>query len=402
VKTQKRVLLVGEQQPLWREFIAYSTANGDEWVPQVAPTGGEALTMAAFEAFDAIVAEAQLAGTHGVELLDELMRLRPDAIRIVLSDLSDPASTLQCVGKVHRHLVLPCDAMTLNQALEQAVTADTWLPDPAVQKLLPQMRWVPSPPEVYFEVMSEMQSDDASVEKIGELISRDPAISAKLLQLANSAVFGLQLQVVQPAEAVAYVGLETTRSLLLLAHTFASFENLHADGFKMEALWRHSAATGRLARIIANEENSGPDIADQSFTAGLLHDIGKLLFAANLPKEFSRALQVAQEKGCRPWEAEMEILGTCHGQLGGALLSIWGLPLTVVEAIALHHLPGCRVDAPFGALTAVHVADVIEHESSAENSSGTAAVFDSGYLAALGLEERVDEWRRRCLDTVGS
>lgn len=398
MKTKKHILLIGER-PLWRQFLAYAAAHPNEWLPHLARTADEAVRLAKEFEFRGIVTEAQLSGTHGVELLDELMKLQPDTARIVLSEISDPASTLQCVGKAHRHLASPCDLETLIQSLNQALSDPPWLPGEAVQKLLPEMRWVPSPPQVYFEVVSEMQSSEASVERIGQIISRDPAISAKLLQLANSAVFGLQLQVVQPAEAVAYVGLDTTRSLLLLAHTFASFENLHTAGFHMDTLWRHSLAVGQFAKTIVESQGSPAAVADQAFTAGLLHDIGKLLFAANLPRQFTEALQKSAAEGTPLWQVEQRLLGVCHGQLGAGLLSIWGLPSEVLEAIALHHMPAARRDAGFSALAAVHVADALEHESSGDIADA-AESMDRTYLSALGLEDRISEWREECLSAI--
>ena len=184
-----------------------------------------------------------------------------------------------------------------------------------------------------------MRSPNASVERIGEMISEDPAITAKVLQLANSAIFGLQLQVVQPIEAVAYIGLETTTALLLLAHTFSSFKPLQACGFSVESLWGHSLATGQFARAIALTKCRGGETSAQSFTAGLLHDIGKLLFAANLPAEFAEAIAIARERHCPLWEAENQVLGANHAEVGAGLLGIWGLPARVVEAVALHHNP---------------------------------------------------------------
>ncbi len=387
-------MLIGER-PLWRQFLAYAAVRPDEWLPHLARTADEAIRLAREFEFCGIVTEAQLNGTHGVELLDELMKLQPDTARIIVSDLSDAASTLQCVGKAHRHLAAPCSLETLVEALNQSFVSKPWLPNEAVQRLIPEMRWVPSPPQIYFEVVSEMQSPDASLERVGEIISRDPAISAKLLQLANSAVFGLQLQVVQPAEAVAYVGLDTTRSLLLLAHTFASFENLQPAGFHMEALWRHSLAVGQFAKTIVERQDGSADLAGKAFTAGLLHDLGKLLYAANLPKQFTEALRLSSVRGMRLWQIEQEIFGACHGQIGAGLMSIWGLPTEVIEAIALHHSPLSRAEAGFNALTAVHVADAIEHECNGHVPDASSLV-DHEYLHALGLENRVAEWREEC------
>lgn len=347
--------------------------------------------------FDVIASDWQLPDVSGLELLDELMRRRPEQRRIILAEESDSGSVVQSVGKAHRQLIKPCDLSTFSKALDQVITLQHWVPGDAVQKLMARMERMPSPPTTYFEVIAEMQSPDTSIDRIGEVISRDPAITAKLLQLANSAVFGLRLQVVNPTEAVGYVGVETTKSLLLLAHTFASFEDMQTSGFRVDTLWRHSIMTGQFARTIAMVENSPSEIVEQAFTAGLLHDVGKLLFAANMPELFTYALTRSREQKRSMWEMETQVLGACHGQAGACMLGIWGLPSPVVEAIALHHFPGCRSEFSFSPLTAVHAANVIEHEALPENALATPCNIDDGYLITLGLEARADEWRRQCL-----
>jgi HD-like signal output (HDOD) protein/CheY-like chemotaxis protein len=397
IEMKKRILFVGENQPLWQEFQAHAARSGGEWLPEFAGNEPEALAQIEQCEFDAVVADIQLPDTKGVELLDEIMRRQPNSLRVVLSDLADSKSTLMCVARAHRHLLKPFDVTTLINALNQAIALETWLPSAAVQNLTARMRWVPSPPSVYFQVLSEMQSPNASVETIGELIAKDPAISAKVLQLANSAVFGLQLQVISPVEAVTYIGLETTRALMLLAHTFSSFEPLQPAGFSVESLWRHSLFTGHFARAIAQAERSGHELSEQAFAAGLLHDIGKLLFAANLPKPFSQALSLAREQHCGLWYAESQVLGACHAEVGACLLGIWGLPTPIVEAVALHHFPTRRTEQLFTPLTAVHAANVFEHEAQPENAATNSAEIDSGYLEELGLDHHVEEWRRSCL-----
>jgi HD-like signal output (HDOD) protein/CheY-like chemotaxis protein len=391
------ILFVGEEQALWDEFKAQCADPNAGWTAAFSRTGAEAVAMLDGARFGAVVADSNLPDRSGVDLLDEIMARQPQALRIVLSDIADTQNTVNCIGKGHRHLLKPCDASTLLNALAQAVTLEGWLPSEAVQGLIAQMRRVPSPPTIYFQVVEELQSADASVEKLGELIAQDPAIAAKVLQLANSAVFGLQLQVIQPAEAVAYIGLETTRALVLLAHTFSQLEQLDLAAFSIESLWHHSVSAGQIARQIAELEQSGVEVAEQAFAAGLLHDIGKLLFAANLPELFGQALTLAREQQCALWEAEGQIPGVCHAELGACLLGIWGLPTPIVEAVALHHYPGRLATRTFGPLAAVHVANTLEHELRPEPAIMAPSQIDLAYLGDLGLADRLDEWRRNCL-----
>ena len=394
----KRVLCVGEEQALWRELRDPGSSFSGQWAAEFAKTGPEALAWAEQGNFDAVVADVQLFDMSGVDLLDAIMQRQPNAFRIVVSEHGDLESTVRCIGKAHHHLLKPCDAAMLLNALNQASSGPEWKPGPNVQRLIGKMRWVPSPPTLYFRVALEMESPGASVDRIGEIIAEDPPITAKVLQLANSAVFGLQLQVNQPGEAVAYLGLEATRSLVLLAHTFSEFDGLPRVGFSVDELWYHSVLVGQFAREIALLEQQESEPGEQTYSAGLLHDLGKILFAANVPTPFGKAVTVARQDQRNLHEVETEILGANHAEIGACLLAIWGLPAEIIEAVALHHQPCAAAHKGFGPLTAVHAADAFAHQLAPDHPHIVALELDQAYLQQIGLAQRVEFWRRHCQD----
>src|SRR5439155_20411384 len=135
------------------------------------------------------------------------------------------------------------------------------------------------------------------------------------------------------------------------------------------------------------------EVVGQAFTAGMLHDIGKLLLAANLPEGFKEALATARREQMQLWDAERAVFGATHGELGACLLGIWGLPMPIVEAVALHHYPSRFLSKQFCPLTAVHVANALEHEIQKDNQSLVRAGVDTNYLTELGLEQRFEVWR---------
>ena len=395
---KKRILFVAKDQSLWNEFQAHSGVMEGEWLAQSAGTGMEALALARQFSFAAVAADILLPDMSGLELLDQFMQCQPSAHRLVLSDVSDTENTVKCMGKPHHHLLKPFAVQTLLNALDQAFAHEAWLPSQAVHGLIAQMRQVPSPPRTYFKVVEEIRSPHASLEKISELIAEDPAITAKVLQLANSAVFGLELQVSQPLEAIAYIGLETTKALVLLAHTVSAFEKSKLAGFSVEELWRHSVSAGQIAQKIALTEKGGLEVAEQAFAGGLLHDIGKLLLCANLPGLFAKTMALAREDRCTYWEAEMQLFPNAgHAELGGCILGIWGLPRAIVEAVALHHAPRQLAGPGFHPLTAVHVADILDHELNPDSLVLVPTPIHAGYLAELGLAHRAEPWRRQCV-----
>ena len=254
----RRILFVGEDQPLWLDLRAHFSVHERGWEVEFARTGSEALAWVMNYHLDAVFADVQLSDMSGVAFLDELVKHCPKVLRIVLSDNLEVETTLRCLGRAHHHLMKPCDGPTVFRALKKALDLEAWLPSDTLQGLLVQMRHLPSPPEMYFQIALEMQSRHASVETVGNLIARDPAIAAKELQLAYSAVFGLQLQVARPEDAVNFIGLETTKALVLLAHTFSSFEQVELSSSCLGSLWQHSLRVGHFARRISLTENDDP------------------------------------------------------------------------------------------------------------------------------------------------
>jgi putative nucleotidyltransferase with HDIG domain len=342
----------------------------------------------------------QIPGMSGAQLLDEVMQRSPKTLRFIRASLGDQPAAMKCVGTAHQYLVKPSDAETIGHALERAFSLEAWLPGETVQKLIAQMKKLPSPPNLYFKIVAELQSPDASTEVIGGLVMQDPALSAKLLQVVNSAVFGLQLHVASATEAIMYLGIETTKALVLLAHTFSYFDKMRTADFSIEKLWKHSVATGKFAEQIARAEGCDAELAGQAFTGGMLHDIGKLLLAANFTEPFKEALHKARQEGIHLWDAESMVFGTTHGELGACLLGIWGLPMPIVEAVALHHYPIRFLSKQFCPMTAVHAANAIEHEIQQDNQGLPCAVADTSYLTELGLADHLDGWRDLCKEKL--
>jgi HD-like signal output (HDOD) protein len=220
------------------------------------------------------------------------------------------------------------------------------------------------------------------------------AMTAQFLKLVNSAFFGLSQPVTSPAEAAVYLGIDTIKSLVLSIHTFSQFDDLKSSGFKLDALMNHSMKTAGRAARIAKLENCNQTVGNECFVGGMLHDIGKLLLASNYSKEYAQVTRLVGEEGLSHCAAEKEVFGVNHASVGGHLLGLWGLPVPVVEAIALHHSPSQTTSPSFAALTAVHAANVFEHESPANSQPGMDHELDASYLATLGLTHRVDVWRQ--------
>jgi len=180
---------------------------------------------------------------------------------------------------------------------------------------------------------------------------------------------------------------------VLSINAFSQFESMQFCQFSIEALWNHSLDTAAAAKLIAKHENSDLKLADEAFVAGMLHDVGKLVLAANFPGQFKQVVELLQKENIDSTAAELRVFGVNHANIGGYLLGLWGLPVPVVEAIALHHNPGQALKKIFSPLTAVHAADALVHRQQSGGVKTAFGIVDEVYLAELGLSENLRHWQ---------
>lgn len=215
---------------------------------------------------------------------------------------------------------------------------------------------LPSLPAVVMELLSSIEQDDIDISVLAKKVSYDQALTAKTLRLANSSSFGLQVKVTTIQQAITFLGFQTTRNLITAAAITGCFPSGRCPGFHDKAFWRHSIATAACARALARRMRFNQDIA---FTAGLLHDIGRLVLVSAQPEAYAAVVRWrAQHDG--DWQAaEQAVLGIDHVDAGVALADHWNFSSTMRQAIAYHHAPDVH-GAGFLA-TIVHVANAIVH-----------------------------------------
>ncbi|MEA1997079.1 MAG: HDOD domain-containing protein, partial [Gemmatimonadota bacterium] len=304
------------------------------------------------------------------------------------------------VGPMHQYLSKPCETGTLKSALTRSCDLRGILADEKLQNLISRIDSLPSLPSLYTEIVEELQKPESSVKKVGRIISKDMGMSAKVLQLVNSAFFGVRQHIANPDQAVTFLGLDLVKMLVLTIHVFSQFNKDKSGGELLDTLWNHSISVGAFAKKIAETEKAEQRDIDHACMAGLLHDLGKLILSAKLSGKYGDVLSFASEEGVELASLESEMLGATHAEVGAYLLGLWGLSDPIVEALAFHHCPGKHQCDKFNPVTAVHAADVLEHRLSAEEAVGATPEIDREYLAVLGLEERVPVWEDACLSIL--
>ena len=268
----------------------------DEWDIAFAHSGPEALEKLSREPFDVIVSDMRMPGMDGGQLLAEVKERYPHMVRIILSGQSERGMVMKTIKPAHQYLAKPCDDATLKACLGRARLLRGMMADESLRGLISQIDTLPSLPALYMAIVKELEKDCASIKTIGGIISQDIGMTAKILQLVNSAFFGFRRHIASPAEAVELLGLETIKVLVLSVEIFSQLDQEKIPAFSVKSLWDHSLATGVYARTIAVQEKVEHALVEDSFMAGVLHDAGKLVLAANLPDRYQGVLTLAAQR----------------------------------------------------------------------------------------------------------
>ncbi|HEX8404108.1 MAG TPA: HDOD domain-containing protein [Duganella sp.] len=244
---------------------------------------------------------------------------------------------------------------------------------------------LPSLPAVVMELLNSIDQDDVDISVLAKKVSYDQALTAKTLRLANSSLYGLQVKVTTIQQAITYLGFQTTRNLITAAAVTGCFAEGHCPGFDHKAFWRHSIATAACAKVLARQMRFNQDYA---FTAGLLHDIGRLVLVSCFPNQYSVTIAYRAEHDCYLLEAERKVLGVDHVDAGMALAEHWNFSDTMRLAIGGHHDP----EAPGAGFLAsiIHVADAIVHALDlAQMRDDLVPPVSTVAWNALGLDEEI-------------
>jgi putative nucleotidyltransferase with HDIG domain len=366
----------------------------NRWNMEFVGNGENALTRLQESPFHVVVSDMRMPGMDGAQLLNEVLQRHPHVIRIVLSGYSDREMIMKSVGATHQYLSKPTDPDTLQTAVDGAMGLATLLNDePALMPLIARIRTLPTIPRLYHDVRAELTADEPSIDRLAIVISGDPSMAAKVLQLVNSAFFGLRREVTSLEQAVSLLGIENIKTLILTQQLFAEIGGTTLGSLCLETLWNHSLQVGTLAQKIARQERAPGAVISAAMTAGMLHDVGKLILAANLTDQYDTVIELARREDYDLYRVEHLEFGATHAGLGAYLLGIWGLPDAIVEAVAFHHDPSSHAQTGFSALTAVHAANALVHDSREPDEIGESSL-DMDHISEIGMGDRLPAWRQ--------
>ena len=397
--TKQQVLFVDDDPLVLQGLQRMLRSSATDWDMAFVGSGQAALGKLAEHPFDVIVSDMRMPGMNGAELLDDVMKRFPATVRIVLSGDADRDLVTQCVGVAHQYISKPCDPEQLKTMIRNACILSGRLMDEEVRKVIGAIDRLPIVPELYLELREALKDEDVDPRFLGSIIQKDIGMTAKILKLVNSSFFGLRRAISDTQEAVAYLGIEMVRTLVLSNSIFEQSSPFQTRRFNISDLWRHSMTVAAGAKAIAQKENLERSLTEEAFVGGVLHDVGVLILASNFHETYDKVVDRVISDKVTLSTAEQEFFGVTHAEVGAYLLGLWGLPAPILNIVSQHHRVYLQGGGRVTPLLAVHAADVLCGIQDRHPLFETGRL-DRTAMERVGWSDRLEGWEALAREIV--
>lgn len=352
-----------------------------------ATSGKDALDIIRNGNIDMVVSDMRMPETDGYSFLKTVRQEKPLIVRIILSGYAEKQTILKAIadGTAKAYLTKPWDNDKLKNEIAQFFVMYETLRTQGLLDFINGIGKMPVLPQSYNSII-KLIDEDANMDTIAAFIARDQGFVAKMLTIVNSSFYGVNIGSVK--QAVVYMGLDTVKNIVLSSEVFEVFRSadMHNNNNHVDVLWEHSKLTNKIFHklyFMAHMKR----IPEEFASAGLLHDIGRLLMLRYLPSEFSRVLDALKKDPKRQMpEVETEVMGIAHTHLGGYLLDWWNLPSYLVEACLYHHTPlDPAVKNNKEIIALCHIADVLSWQQL--DNSRSIDIIDPTVFEIAGITQ---------------
>jgi HD-like signal output (HDOD) protein/CheY-like chemotaxis protein len=392
-----RVLFVDDEPSILDGLRNVLRRQRHDWDMAFAVGAGAALDELERQPADVVVSDMCMPDMDGAALLERVRDLYPGTARIVLSGHAEREAIVRALPVAHQYLSKPFEADQLIAVITRTAGLHAHLDDPVLRGMIAGLDRLPSVPLVYLEITRAAAQPNSTLDDISEIVERDPALVAKVLQVVNSAYFGLRRELRSIRAAVQYLGADVLKGLALGGQVFGTAQIKPFEGFSLEGLQQHSLHTARLARRLVG---TGAGL-DDVFTAAIVHVVGQIVLATGQREQFAEVRRRARAERRAYHEVEQETFGASHAGIGAYLLGMWGLPFPIVEAVAYHHSPRLVAVGERRLLAAVHLADALVSAAEPDAAaSGAEHRLDIGFLDGCGITPDLVRWTQWAREEV--
>jgi HD-like signal output (HDOD) protein/CheY-like chemotaxis protein len=359
---KQRVLFVDDDEAILEGLRSVLRPQRREWDMVFALGGPAGLAQIETSKFDVVVSDMRMPVLDGAGLLARVRELQPHAVRLVLSGQSDPQTALKSVFTAHQFLAKPCDPEKLRNVVKRCGELNDLLAADELKSLAGDLSMLPGAPTTYLAISKALSNPHSNIADVARIVEREPSLCAKVLQIVNSAFFGLPRAVSSISQAATLLGTLALRDLALAMETMAKLPRSRAISASSYAAFQLNAlAVGLLGRRWFTADRRK---ADDAFVAGMLRDLGHLLLT-------TRERIDAEE-------------ADHHAALSAYVLGLWGIPHAVLEAVAFHEDPE-RVDHHvLEVMDVVHLCDCVVSER-APSPFQSAPRLDEARFERLGV-----------------
>ncbi len=368
-----RMLVIDDDPLILRALNRTFHTQRPEWEVVLVDSGEEAVRKMAESRFDTVLTDMQMPGMDGSQVLHHARQLQPGAVRVVLSGHAPLRRILEAEGDYHRFLVKPVDPNDL------VVILDSFCLNPAeedsrlARSIVAGLERLPSLTRHLVALKEQLEQPTPNLQRITAIIGQDIGMASKVLKLVNSAYMPFRRSITSLTQAVEFLGVDLLQEMVLSRDLLAAAVDEHPEGLSLEDVWAHSVRVGRLARELVYKETGDRKAAEESYSVGLLHDIGLVAMAIHPGCAYHSVLEKGMAQGNLLTKMERQTFGTDHIQVGAQLVSLWGLPTPFASAIQRQYLTSLD-DHPTLISLALHVAHswLDQHISPGEFTEGTA------------------------------
>jgi len=383
--SRRQVLFVGNDASSRAWLEGQARAHEAIWDVRFATGSEQARDALRAAPVDVIVVDPR--PDHGDSLLGHVRREHPLTARVTFGRRSGSGRSQAPMHDTVATVPADGDASVLLALVDRSCRLQALLNNPVLSGVVGTIDRLPSVPRAYWDLMQLADEDDAPIGAIARIVQSDPAMSAKVLQLANSAYFGLAQRVGSIAQAVSFLGIERIKSLVLTAGVYTAMDGREPAGLSLEHFQQLSLRVARLAQQFLGTSRW----ADEAFTAGVVHNIGQLVLGLVHRQAFEVVLERVAHNGEAQPAVEREVFGVSHAEVGAFLLASWGLPFSIVECAAYHHDVSAVACGPRDVLAAVHAADALLGIVACRDPE---ASLNADLIERAGFAAELPAWRR--------
>lgn len=360
-----KILIVDDEPKVYQGLKRLLWTEQSEWSVHYASDGTQGLAFLAGAEVDVIISDYKMPLMDGSAFLAHVAQNYPQVVRIVLSGECDQNAAMDLVQSAHLFLSKPTESTRLIDFIERGMRLKKILHNPDIAKIITGMKTVPSLGDVYLRLNKLLNDERTHINQLIEVISEDPSLIAKVLQISNSAFFNVHWNVTNLSQAINVIGYEVLKSLVLTHSLIQQSDVVNVGTLELKQVVDESVQVGFLARQLALKLTKDSKMAEDAFISTVLAKVGIVVTAKALKPQMEKAIALASSKDIPFDEAEREIYGCTHAEICAYLLAIWGLPASIVEAVGFHLKPSeCPDCKDLHLLQSAHAASALYRELS--------------------------------------